>query len=751
MLDKKPGNDPHSQNENSSQDPLEDRLSRADFSRANPPARSRLRGRLLAEAAQDGKRRRAGRTLRLAGEIAGLGLLAVFFLFAVTRLLDHQSIIPGALMPSPTESSTPVRATWPEQAYPAPYSTPTPGPNPTGTKTPAVGYPAPGPSKTAFPGPTATPLPPPLIDLNSSPDAVRLAISSPQWNSLWLEAEIAIYPATGDTSQPDTRRYTQAWLKRSSRWLALTSPPVPADINFNLDVEARSISAFDGKTVTRYDKQSGETTTSTAVPETPAPGMLDSIFPPETTNTGLELVYPGFLWILSSEPQPLRMDFILDRWAVVADWGNSRLWVDSQTGILLKAERYTGKVGESPLSSVLTMRQIQINPQFDDTVFSPPYLNELTFKPAPGQTAAQPRPTPTPWASYSDKGWLYIQAANQAPFEWQVFSLPASCLFDAGPCTKSWQVPGNPNLQITGLYWSPDHALGVFSDTNNNQIVALDVNARRWLRVVKGFFQPQLTWSPDGSRFIALGEGVSAYDMSLVMVNPGDWSVKNVPTTLRGEKRVIGWLDNRTVFLQIMLQDNFKGGTPDWVATDFHPGFYRLDVETGQADPLMAVSVAQPLYDLTLTPDGRQLTYWKLDQNNVPWIYLASPDGSQTTKTGLQGHYPTWSPDGQWLLFQQTRPLDPNQPHMVQDLPHLTTLLLARPDGSGLQKVLESTATLETAWSPDSKYLLVSEFDASSPGAYAVSLYDVQAGTLKKIEMPGVTNSAVLNLLGWEP
>jgi hypothetical protein len=691
-----PGNQPQSDPDRSMQDPLETLLTKADFSRANPEGRARLRQRLVAQAG-----RRPNRTLRLVFEVAGLGALAFFFLFAVTRMVEHQPLIPGALPPTPTV------------------------PRPTFTPMPAATKPSPTPQ--------------PLIDSRSTADEVRLAMTGKgTWNTLWMEVEIDYYPTSGDASQPENKQSGQAWLKKNGQGLVLTGVKMPPAFEFNLDVAVGTVGLYDGKKLVQYYKNSGQET-STDMPT----GQTD--YPLAGSSPVLDPIYPGFLWILSSEPTPLRMEFILNRWAVVADWGNSRLWIDSQTGLLLKVERYAGKIGESPLTQVITIRQVLINPTLDEAVFAPQHLNELTFRPAPGQTAALLQPSPTPWASYSNQGWIYIQAANPAPFDWQVFSLPASCLFDKGPCTKSWQVPDNPKLQITGMYWAPDHTRAIFSDTNDNQLVVLDVKSRQWLRVVQGFYQPQLTWSPDGTRIAALGEGVSAYDMGLVIVNPADWSVKDVPTTLKGEKRVVGWLDNnRTLLLQIMPQDNFKGGTPDWVATNFHPGFYRLDVETGQADPLLKVDVAQPLFDLTLTPDGRQLTYWQLDEKNVAWIYLAALDGSQITKTGLQGHLPTWSPDGQWLLFQQTRAAD-------QNLPQLNILLLAHPDGSELQKVIASTATLETSWSPDSKYLLISEFDNPGPGSYSISLYDVGSGMLQKIAMPDLTNSAVLNLLGWEP
>lgn len=571
------------------------------------------------------------------------------------------------------------------------------------------------------------------INLDTPVESVRIAISQPAWKTLWVEAEIDYAPFSTDTNQPDKRLFSQAWLENAGRGLVLSTDFLPSqfNFNFNLDFRVSAVTLFDRKNLIQYDMSTGHTTT------TPAAGTFSLL---ASSSPALDLVYPGFLAILSSEPRPLRMENLLGRPALVADWGSSRLWVDSQTGLLLKAERYSGEVGNSPLESILTMRQLLIDPPLDDAVFNPPHLNELTFRPAPDTT--QPSVTPTPFAEASPDGWVYFQAAGQAPFEWKVYRMPASCLADGSTCPDPQQLPGNPNLQITGLYWAPDHSLAVFSDTNNNQIVAYDPATQQWPRVVQGFFQPQLIWSPDGKQIAALTEGAGPYDMRLVVVNRSDWSVRDVPTTLKGEKRVIGWLDGNTLLLQIMPQDIFKGGTPDWAATDFHPGFYRLDVETGNPTNLLQVDVAQPLSDLTLSPDGKQLTYWHWDEKGLASIYLSAPDGSQAIKTGLQGNFPAWSPDEQWLLFQQTLAGDPAQPQ-------LTTLLLAHPDGSSLHKILESTATIETAWSPDSKVLLISEFDNVMPGSYTLSTFDAETGVLKKLDLPAMTGLGVLNLLGW--
>ncbi len=675
------------------QDPVLRQLERTDFSRAAFKSRAQLRQRLVDQASQ----RKAGNPRRLvvAFEITGLAVLALAFLFAVSRLAGNRNPIPAA----PQPGTIPTATEW--------------LPEPTATL-PVARL-------------TATPFP--LIGMDSPPDAVRIAISQPTWKTLWGELEIAYY-TNGNTNVPESRVFAQVYLENGGRALVLSSDKVPGEIAFNYDVAVQWVTILKDGKLTRLDKQTGQTT------ETDQSGTL---YPLIASSPAMELIYPDFLMILSSEPTLLKMDSINGRYEVVADWGNSRLWVDTQTGLLLKAERYEGKPGESALQSVLSFHQVLVDLPIPDEVFSPQYPNEMSFQRPPSSEVVL-RPTPTPWASASEQGWIYFQAAGNAPFEWKVSTLPASCLFQNRPCGDPWSLPGNPNLQITGLYFSPDHSVGIFSDTNNNQLVALDVKGRQWERVVQGFFQPQLTWSPDGTRLAALTEGDGPYDMKLVTILRNDWKVYDVPTSLKGEKQVVGWLDEQT--LVVSLPDiTFKGEPPAWAATDLHPGIYRVNIETGQADPLAVVD-AKP-FSLALTPNGKEFVYWQWSVDHYA-IFLSAIDGSSTQETPLQGHDPTFSPDGQWLLFRQTRIVGDQQPQVE-------TLLVAHPDGSALQKVLESNGTLETAWSPDEKYLIVSEVNVDEQGTKNLYLYSLEDSSLRKIDLPFITNSEVVNLLGWQP
>ena len=644
-------NKPHSEftAQEPRQDSVVDLLAQADFSRA-ARHRSELRAHLLERVGNHPARHNS--SLRLVLEILGVLILALGLLIAMTRLFDNYSSLPaGVLLASATASPT---------------FTATPQP---ATPTQSVG-----------------------IDMSSSQDEVRIAISQPTWKTLWAEIELDDYPASGDTSQPKKRLFSQTWLEQGGRGLVLSTGEIPASnqFNFNLDFGVSQVLLFDRTNLTQYDMQSGATKTTSLQTVNQAMSPLAGF------NPTLDIVYPGFLAILSSEPTPLRMESFAGRQALVADWGNSRLWVDSQTGLLLRVERYTGQIGNSPLQSLLFMRQVLVDLPIDDSVFHPQTMNELHFVPAPSQT--QPGPTATPFAS-SSQGWVYFQTAAQVPYEWKVYLLPAGCLVDSTPCPDPQVLPGNPNLQFTGLYWAPDHSLALFSDTNNDQIVALDPKTRQWPRLLQGFFQPQLSWSPDSMQVAALMEGDTVYDMRLVIIQRDSWTVKDVPTTLKGEKQVLGWLDSHTLAVKIP-HIIFKGQAPAWAASDFHPGTYRIDTQTGQAS-LLSVNSTK-IFDINLSPDGK----WTLSRR-----YIAG--GNNLLQT--------------------------------------TILSIIHPDGSGLKKVLSTTAIVQTVWSPDARYLLISEEETDPDLPKTISIFNVGSGTLVKIKLPALTNSAVLDLLGWQP
>jgi Tol biopolymer transport system component len=183
----------------------------------------------------------------------------------------------------------------------------------------------------------------------------------------------------------------------------------------------------------------------------------------------------------------------------------------------------------------------------------------------------------------------------------------------------------------------------------------------------------------------------------------------------------------------------FKGTPPagGWAAASTQPGIYRVDVNTGKAD-LLPVNAANP-YGMSLSPDGKQFAYYDARFN----ITLASVDGKETHTVGYTGNTPTWSPDGQWILFQTYFNDDKNFPS-----PTVTTLYLVRPDGSGLKKVIASSNPLEAFWSPDSTCLLVVDAGPVPMGSKSLTVFTISSGISTQLVLPSTFE--VFDLLGWQ-
>lgn len=114
-------------------------------------------------------------------------------------------------------------------------------------------------------------------------------------------------------------------------------------------------------------------------------------------------------------------------------------------------------------------------------------------------------------------------------------------------------------------------------------------------------------------------------------------------------------------------------------------------------------------YGANVSPDGRRIAY-----NKSYLVYIADADGSNPRRVNeTPGHtfqfIPTWSPDGQWLLFLSGQHYKCH-PHLV------------RADGTGLRKLADRgtyTSTMQPlkfpdfhsassdlpAWSPDSRWV----------------------------------------------
>jgi TolB protein len=123
------------------------------------------------------------------------------------------------------------------------------------------------------------------------------------------------------------------------------------------------------------------------------------------------------------------------------------------------------------------------------------------------------------------------------------------------------------------------------------------------------------------------------------------------------------------------------------VVRDAGGQIYSMNLDGTDAREFTKLGEGLP-YGLSLSPDGRRVAY-----------HLASPQGYQIWTSNVDGSArvlvaahpdllyfgPTWSPDGEWLLFQACQ--------FKTDLGHdWADLCIARPDGSGYRVLTEGQA-----------------------------------------------------------
>jgi TolB protein len=99
------------------------------------------------------------------------------------------------------------------------------------------------------------------------------------------------------------------------------------------------------------------------------------------------------------------------------------------------------------------------------------------------------------------------------------------------------------------------------------------------------------------------------------------------------------------------------------------------------------------------SPDGK----WIAFNNNVIGsgrMYIINVDGSGLVDLSSvgEGHEVDWSPDGRSILFVSGRD---------QDQPGYTDIYVMRPDGSGVKRLTRTRGELP-AWSPDGRYIVFS-------------------------------------------
>ncbi len=164
-----------------------------------------------------------------------------------------------------------------------------------------------------------------------------------------------------------------------------------------------------------------------------------------------------------------------------------------------------------------------------------------------------------------------------------------------------------------------------------------------------------------------------------------------------------------------------------------------------------------PAYDdqAAFSPDGRQIVFVTTRAGGTAdlWTLDIQTHRAKALTSGPGGDFrPAWSPDGQWIAFSSDRTAGLPFSHGRWEALHVTDIYLIHPDGSGVKRLTDHTATCGSPkWSADSRRVIAycntpqetmdsrqqeSEIDA---GATRVVTIDVATAKVTEVSAgPGV-------------
>jgi TolB protein len=137
----------------------------------------------------------------------------------------------------------------------------------------------------------------------------------------------------------------------------------------------------------------------------------------------------------------------------------------------------------------------------------------------------------------------------------------------------------------------------------------------------------------------------------------------------------------------------------------------------------------------SVSPDGKKISYRKVVEGaGFAWdltatgrnseVFVADLDGSNELNLSRSAAYdgwPTWSPDGNWVLFSSNR----------TGRPLIGQLFAVRPDGRGVRQLTSGSESLvQPSWSPDGRRILAAQYSTDEELAGLVAL-EVSALNLK--------------------
>jgi TolB protein len=225
-------------------------------------------------------------------------------------------------------------------------------------------------------------------------------------------------------------------------------------------------------------------------------------------------------------------------------------------------------------------------------------------------------------------------------------------------------------------------------------------------------------WSPDGQKIAAVGYMDSTFTTwSIHVFNADGSNPVRLTTTTGAADSEPAWSPDGTHILFTRIE--FTSGNQ-----------YRSDLWLMNADGGDQKMVVADGYTGKWSPDGTRLLYTSNKTGNYE-IYTSSIDGAdeqRLTETSADESYPSWSPDGKWIVFcASTGEWNTSESGITNEI------YLMNSDGTAVRQLTDNHAyDGNPRWSPDGSLLAFSS-DIAEPGHYDIFVMDADGANIKQV------------------
>lgn len=566
-----------------------------------------------------------------------------------------------------------------------------------------------------------------VLTIESDSESIRrkLLYSSTKWSTIWADAGVSSYPDASQPEQAQVQR-VQLWASQPDGHFRLVWSDSPSQVD--------GATVSDGQTVRRLDVTSGQISGETLPAEArrafiPPEAASDSVVPhPLAEAIGSPLAEQLFASVFGQRRGTFTaqtLDVIAGRDALVVDWAppqgsrTDRLWVDVQTGVVLRWQNF-GKSGGERVEQDIIVNAIQYDAEFASELFNQQLLVEPYFaggwegNPEPaGQTMAEQN-TSAP----DQQGELYFYVRDLDSGEQQMVSLPGSCLDGSHECPELRPVEGVPPGASRPFLWSPTGRYGLLIDAQPETagtLLRYEPVEETWRTLADSAIMG--AWSPDG-RVIAYA---TTKDVYLILAEGASPEGYNPRSMIAGELPMtdasVSWLAWQDGSRLLVMISRPAGQT-----------VYLVDVATGSLTevlqrPHKGGTPPEP------SPDGQR---WAMvlpeETRSNLLISAAGAQGTPTISFFNSSIWPlSWSPDGSLLAFNV---YSQTGTEMVSDL------YVASADGERLQQIHRGRTVPMFTWSPDSRRLVVEVGD--DLGRTHLMLVRIEEGQSNLLQAPGL-------------